>query len=150
MKTIGSRILASVLPACTLLALAAAPAPAAISPPSGGATTYNQSSCQLYETDYVCTDIQGEYNTVATPKGQYIYQGHDRYEFTVYRDGVFYYGGEGSNIYTFVATSRQQQNLSRYSQILTNDVETCTYSYAYHLVNGQLQFDNFEWSCVPV
>jgi hypothetical protein len=141
------KILTSAFAACTLLGLGAAPAPAAS---SSGAQTYKQNFCEDYGAVSVCSEARGAFNVVDAPSGNLLFQDYGRYEYSVYLNGALYYSQKGS--YHGTALYREGEPILNYahgSQEFTQNGETCTYSYALHFVNGQVQFNNTDWSCVP-
>lgn len=142
------KILSAAFAACTVLALGAAPAPAAS---SSGAQTYSQNFCEDYGTYSVCSKAHGEYNSVETPSGNTMFQNNGKYEYTITINGAFYYSSKGSDHYQYLFKKNEvQENNYRSTQVFTQNGETCTYSYAYHFANGQVQFVNSDFDCVPV
>ncbi|KIS25650.1 hypothetical protein TV39_19230 [Arthrobacter sp. SPG23] len=80
-----------------------------------------------------------------------MYQNNGKFEYTISVNGEIYYSSEGTahNQYLF-KKGELQENHYRASQTDTQPGQTCTYSYAYHFANGQVQFDNNGFECVPV
>ncbi len=71
-----------------------------------------------------------------------------KYSTTV--NGVFYYSVEGSDHYQdLFMKGEPQENHYRGSLAYTRDGQTCTTSWHYHLANGQIQFINDDFDCVP-
>lgn len=141
------KILISAFAACTLLGLGAAPAPAAS---SSGANTYSQDFCEDYGTVSVCNQVKGVSSVVETPSGNLLFQDHGRFEYSVSLNGDLYYSQKGEyHGSTLFKKGEPQIYQNHGSQSFTQDGQTCTYSYAVHFANGQVRFENTDYSCVP-
>jgi hypothetical protein len=142
-----SKFLSSAFAACAVLALSAAPAPAAS---SSGAQTYVDNFCEDRVVIDVCRDGRGEFSVIQTPGGNTMYEFNAKYVYTYTVNGVFYYSLEGSDHFQhlFLKGEPQEDN-SRWSISKTFEGQTCTSSYHYHFANGQVQFINDGFECVP-
>jgi hypothetical protein len=113
-----------------------------------GPSRYNY--CEDYGVYSVCSKANGEEHFVETRNGTYQFQNNGKYEYSVSINGVFWYSEQSSVNYSYVFSKGEfHENLYHSSGDFTQDGRTCTYSYAYHLANGQVQFDNTGFSCAP-
>ncbi len=74
-----SKFLSSAFAACVVLALSAAPAPAAS---SSGGQTYVDNFCIDRGVFQVCRDGRAQYNVVQTPSGNTLYEINAKYVYT--------------------------------------------------------------------
>jgi hypothetical protein len=144
------RSVRTVMTVLTCLTLAMLTVPTAFAASSTGAEHHSLLHCDAHETVVTCYTLEAVVTATNTPSGNAIYTGSSRGTATVTdRDGNVL--AEQSNMNQFHSLEKDELlsvlgNQGR-ATITLADGTTCTSSFSYHLVNGQIQFDRVEFEC---
>lgn len=128
-------------------ALAGSPAQAA---PGNGAIRISDSNCHDDDGYLACMTAEGVANETITPSGNAIYSGYVRSAFVLTDPaGALVYEGESASHFQRLDKNELLHMLSNHvtSTTTRSDGVTCTFTYAVHLANGQIQFDLSETEC---
>lgn len=139
----GLTVLALVVMGC----LAGSPVHAAT---GNGAIRISDSNCHDDDGYVACMTAEGVANETITPSGNAIYSGYIRSTFILTDPaGALVYEGTSESHFQRLDKNELLHTLSNQVSSTTtrSDGVTCTFTYAVHLANGQIQFELTENEC---
>jgi hypothetical protein len=137
------------------LAVAGAATAAAIvataGPASAAASVYKDEGCETFGTFEFCYDVKSVFNVTETPSGNYNAISNGKFSYTYSENGVEYYSTDGKYHNKFSMKDGETQVASYHGKSSDEFGETtCSYTYKFHMANGKVQVDNFDFECTPL
>lgn len=118
--------------------------------PGNGAILISDSNCHDDDGYLACMTAEGVANETITPSGNAIYSGYVRSTFILTDPaGALVYEGSSTSQFQRLDKDELMHMLSNHVSSTTTSSAgvTCTFIYAVHLANGQIQFDLAENEC---
>ncbi|HEY0606348.1 MAG TPA: hypothetical protein VGD58_25720 [Herpetosiphonaceae bacterium] len=118
--------------------------------PGNGAIRISDSNCHDDDGYLACMTAEGVANETITPSGNAIYSGYVRSTFILTDPaGALVYEGSSESHFQRLDKDELMHMLSNHVSSTTTSSAgvTCTFTYAVHLANGQIQFDLSETEC---
>ena len=136
----------------TLASVATAIAVIGTAGPASAAATVNRAEgCETFDIYEVCYDVKSVFNITETPSGNYNVIDNGKFSYRYSENGVEYYSSDGKFHSKFSMKNGETHVIAYHGK--SNDEfggSTCSYTYKFHMANGKVQVDNYDFECTPL